>query len=189
MKLRLHENSLFAILLRARWWVSLLVGFGVFAGLRLLLPWGYALFAALPFAVIAAVALWRQLRVPSAARLAARLEALRALPWEAFAAALEAGFRREGYGVSRPVGAQADFELELAGRVSLVACKRWKASRTGVEPLRELHAAGLAREARECVYVCAGEITGQARAFAAQNGIRLVEGAELAKLAEPARRS
>jgi hypothetical protein len=30
----------------------------------------------------------------------------------------------------------ADFELERAGRLSLVAAKRWKASSTGVEPLK-----------------------------------------------------
>jgi restriction system protein len=37
MKLTLPENSLFAILLRARWWVSLLVALGVFAVVRLFL--------------------------------------------------------------------------------------------------------------------------------------------------------
>ena len=180
---RLPEKSLFAVLLRSPWWVSLLVALGMFGGLRFVLPEGYALFAALPFLVIAAVAGWKQLRVPSGARLAAALEALRALPWEEFSAALEEGFRREGYRVSRLGGAPADFELAKAGRVSLVGCKRWKASRTGIEPLRELHAAGAAREAQECIYVFAGEITENARAFAAENRIMLVQGAELVKLA------
>ena len=132
--------------------------------------------------VIAAVAGWRQLRVPSGARLEAGLERLRALHWEAFATALEAGFRREGYAVTRLEGA-ADFALEKAGRVSLAAAKRWKAARTGVEPLRELKVAAARREAAECLYLSAGEITDTARAFAAQAKIRLVEGLELVKLA------
>jgi hypothetical protein len=42
--------------------------------------------------------------------------------------------------------------------------------RTGIEPMREFHAAARAREANERVYVAAGEITDNARAFAAEKG-------------------
>src|SRR5205814_4952026 len=98
--------------------------------------------------------------------------------------ALEAGWRREGYEVTRAQGgAQVDLELRRGGRLSLVGCRRWKAVRTGVEPLRELQAAARGREAQELVYVAAGEVTGQARAFAHESGIRIVSGAELAALA------
>jgi restriction system protein len=184
MKLRMHENSLFAVLLRAPWWVSVLVTAAIFAAARMLLPARYelyALFLALPTGVIAAVAGWRQLRAPSEASIAAALERLRAMPWEAFAAALEEGFRRDGYGVRRIQGA-ADFELEKGGRLELAAAKRWKASRTGIEPLRELKAAADAREAAGCLCLCAGEVTDTARAYAAENNIRLLEGLELARL-------
>jgi restriction system protein len=181
MKLTLPENSLFAILLRTRWWVSLLVAAGAFGVVRLFLHEGYALFAALPFLVIAAVALWRQLRVPSGARLDAAIDALRAMTWEEFARALEQGYRRQGYSVKRVEGA-ADFELERAGRLSLVAARRWKASSTGVGPLKELAAAGEAREAAECVYVLAGEMTENAQGFAQKSKINWVRGAELVKL-------
>jgi restriction system protein len=175
------ENSLFAILLRAQWWVSVLVALGSFGALRLLLPDLYAAFGSLPFAVIAAVAVWKQLRAPSSKKIAAGLEALRAMSWEEFARALEEGFRRDGYQVKRVQGT-ADFELEKAGRVSLVCARRWKASVTGVEPLRELVAAGGKREAGECVYVVAGEMTANARGFAKDKGVRVVEGVELVGL-------
>ena len=62
------------------------------------------------------------------------------------------------------------------------AKRRWKAARTGIEPLRELAALGEKRTARECHYVLAGVLTEQARAFATQKGVKLVEGAELARL-------
>jgi len=182
MKLTLSENSLFAILLRSRWWVSLLVALGAFATVRLFLNEGYAFFAALPFIVIAVAALWRQRGVPSGARLDAAIDTLRALAWEEFARALEQGYRREGYLVKRVEGA-ADFELERAGRLSLVAAKRWKASRTGVEPLKELVAAGEARGAVECVYVLAGEMTQNALGFAKKTKINWMRGADLVKLA------
>lgn len=183
MKWRMHENSLFAVLLRSPWWVSLLLTLAIFAVLRLVIPWGYAAFGSLPIFIISLVAAWRQLRAPSAGKIAAALEVLRSMHWEEFSNLLEEGFRRDGYAVERLGAAQADFELTKAGRKSLVACKRWKAARTGVEPLRELQAAGEARGAGECLYVLAGDLSEQARGFAAQNRIRLVEGAELARLA------
>jgi restriction system protein len=179
--MKLPENSLFAILLRSRWWVSLLVAVGIFAVARLFLPEGFALFAVFPFIVISMMSLWRQLREPSGARLDAAIGALRAMTWEEFAGALEQGYRRQGYVVKRVDGA-ADFELERAGRLSLVAAKRWKASSTGVGPLKELVAAGEAREAVECIYVLAGETTQNALGFAKKTKVNWVRGADLVKL-------
>ena len=182
MKLRMHENSLFAVLLRSPWWISIAIAAGLGLAARLVIPDLYAIFVGLPFLVIGVVAGWKQLRAPSAKRIAGTLEAVRAMQWGDFSAAIEDAFRRDGYAVSRLNGAAADFEMTKAGRVSLVSCKRWKVARTGIEPLRELDAARRAREAHECVYVAAGEVTDNARAFAAQKNIRLAQGAELARL-------
>lgn len=177
-----NERSLFAVLLRSPWWVSLAVGGGVFVLLRQFLGDSFAAFGALPFLVISSVVVWRGLRAPSAKRIAARVEALRALSQEEFAAALEAAYRREGYEVSRFGGPQADLELTRAGRTSLVAFRRWKAKQTGLEPLREIHAAARARKADECIVIAPGEITDQARTLARDKNIRLLGEAELAKL-------
>jgi restriction system protein len=186
MKLKMSSNSLFAVLLRSPWWVSIAIAAGLYAvaalWLPVQLPRFYALFVALPFTVIGVYTAWKQLRAPSAARVVGTLEALRAMSWDEFSGALEDAFRRDGYAVSRPGGAQADFELSKAGRVSLVGCKRWKVARTGIEPLRELDAARRAREAHECIYITAGEVTDNARAFAAEAKIRILHGAELVKL-------
>jgi restriction system protein len=182
MKLTLPPNSLFAVLTRSQWWISALLAAGVFGATRLFLPLEIAVFAASPFMVITAYVAWKQLRTPSAGRIAKTLERLTAMPREGFTAALEAGWKREGYEVSRAAGA-FDLELRREGKVSLVVCRRWKAERTGVEPLREMHAAGRKREAQELIYVAAGEITAQAQAFAEENKVRLVYGAELARLA------
>ena len=146
------------------------------------MPELYSVFVALPFLVIGCVAAWQQLRAPSAERIAATLESLRALSWEGFSGLVEEAYRRDGHAVTRLEVAGADFELTKAGRTSLVGCKRWKVARAGVEPLKELDAARQAREAHECIYVAAGEITDNARAFAAGKKIRLVHDAELANL-------
>jgi len=185
MKLKMAENSLFAILLRSPWWMSFGIAAGIAVVAQLLLPEKYAIAGALggtPFIVIGAIAAWRQLRAPSAGRVASTLEAVGALSWREFSNALEAAFRRDGYAVTRLPGGQADFELVKAGRTSLVGCKRWKAASTGVEPLRELQQAREAREAQEGIYVAVGGFTDNARRFAAQHRIRVIHGAELAQL-------
>lgn len=178
----MHENSLFAILLRKAWWVSALVALGLFGVLRLFLPWDFSLLASLPFVVIAAYALWKQLRAPGARRIAKTLERARGMSWDEFAATLEAAYQRQGYRVTRIAASNADFELVQGARSTLVACKRWKAVRTGIEPLRELEEARRMREAHACIYVAAGEITEQARTFATEKRINLLQGPELATL-------
>lgn len=179
--MKVNENSLFAFLLRSQWWLSVLIAAAMIGLLRLLMPTMYAVAAAMPFIVIAAYVAWKQLREPSGKRIAGTLERLRAMSADEFAGAIEEVYKREGYEVQRLGSGQADFELARAGRRTLVACKRWKATRTGVEPLRELEAARKAREANECVYVAAGEVTEQAKTFAAERNIRLMGGVELAK--------
>jgi restriction system protein len=181
MKLTLHKNSLFAILARSPWWISALIAAAVLGAVRLFLPIEMAIFSASPFIGIAAYGLWKQLRAPSDGRVAKTLEGLAAMPRDEFAAALEAGWRREGYDVSK-AGGPFDLELKREGKVSLVVCRRWKAGRTGVEPLRELHAAGSKREAHELIYVTAGEVTAQALLFAAENKVRVIDAPALARL-------
>ncbi|MGB5080534.1 MAG: restriction endonuclease [Burkholderiales bacterium] len=182
------ENSLFAILLRSPWWMSIAIAAGIVAAARLVLPEVYAFFAALPFIVIGGVAGWRQFRAPGAARVADTLEAVRVMSWRDFSGVLADAFRNEGYAVRRLDSAAADFELAKDGRISLLGCKRWKAAHTGVDPLRDLDDARRARGAHECLYVAAGEITDGARAFALERNIRLIHGAELAKLLPRIRR-
>ncbi len=181
MKWKLAENSLFAILLRRSWWVSALIALAVYVAVQNFMPWGYALFATTPFTLITLMVIWKQIRTPSPARVAKALENIRGLPWEDLAQALEQGFKAEGYNVQRVKGA-ADFELEKMGYVTLVSARRWKVARTGVEPIRELVAAGEKQDARGCRYVVAGELTEQARKYAQQRGVKLVEGVELVKL-------
>jgi len=111
------------------------------------------------------------------------------MSWGDFSGALEDAFRRDGYIVSRFEGAAADLVMTKAGRTSLVACKRWKAARTGIEPLRDLDAARRALDAHECFYVATGEFTDNARAFATEKKIRVLHVADLARMLPRVRKS
>jgi restriction system protein len=185
MNWRLNENSLFAILLRSSWWISFAIAGAVTAIAIALLPEAHRTLAAvtgLPFLVIGCIAAWRQWEAPSRARIDSTLAAVRAMSRAEFSGVLEAAYRRQGYAVSPVSGTAADFEIAKEGRISLVNCKRWKAAHAGVEALSDLHAMKEARNAHECIYVAAGEVSANARVFASKHAIKLVGGPELARL-------
>lgn len=175
------KRSLFAILSSSPWWLSVLIAAAVFMAVRQFMPDYAALAATLPFLGIAGYAGWRQSRVLSPERADAALAAMRAMSWKEFAAIMETAFRSEGYAVVGLTRGAADFELSRSGRVALASCKRWKVAQTGVEPLRELVLAKETAGAQECIYVAAGDLSQNARRFAAQTSIRLLCADELAQ--------
>jgi restriction system protein len=175
------KRSLFAILSRSPWWLSVLIAAAVFMVVRQFMPDYAAAAATLPFLGIAGYAGWRQSRVPNSERVVEVLATLRAMSWQEFAAIMEAAFRSEGYAVAVLTRGAADFELRKNGRVALAGCKRWKVAQTGIEPLRELWLAKEATGAQECIYVAAGDVSQNARQFAAQKEIRLLCDTELAQ--------
>ena len=184
----MSENSLFAILLRSPWWISLAIGTALGLVAAALLPAQYRVVGALsgfPFIVISVLAARRQWRLPSAALVARTQQAAGAMAWPQFASALEAAFQRDGYSVQRGTAAAVDFELERQGRKMLVCARRWKSARTGLEPLRALQAAreaaGEAADAPDALYITLGEFTDNARPFALQHRIAVWQAAELAQ--------
>jgi restriction system protein len=184
MKLKMARNSLFAILLRSPWWIS--VAIAVVMGLigAALLPERFRVIGALsglPFGVIGAIAARRQWQLPSAARVAQTQQALATMAWPAFAALLEQAFRRDGYTVQRGQTAAVDFELARQGRCMLVSARRWKSARTGEDALRALQAARDAAEASDALYIGLGELSDNARPFAARHGIAVWQAPELAQ--------
>jgi restriction system protein len=192
VKLKMAENSLFAILMRSPWWISFAIAVGVVVVAIAALPpeWMfYGAFAAMPFVVVGGIAAYRQFRLPSAAKVERTIDAVRAMSWNEFAAGVEAALRAEGYEVTRVGRGEVDFEARKSQRTTLVGCKRFKVARTGIRPLTDLHAACVARDADDAIYVAAGDFTDQARAFAQSHRIRLVQNADLVAWFPPAPRS
>ena len=185
MKLKMAKNSIFAVLLRSPWWMSAGVAVLLSAGGFAALPLEYAamgVFAAVPFAVIAIMAAYKQLRAPSETRVQAVAEAPAAMSWADFANTVEAGFKRDGCEVERLQTPGADFALSKDGHVAIVSAKRWKAARVGVEPLRELQAVREKRGAREAIYIALGDVSDNAWKYAKAQGVSLMTAPELAKL-------
>ncbi|QCS65790.1 restriction endonuclease [Achromobacter denitrificans] len=185
MKFKMSQNSIFAVLLRSPWWMSAGVAVLLSAGGFAALPLEYAamgVFAAVPFAVIAIMAAYKQLRAPSDTRVQAVATAAAGMSWTDFARTVEAGFRRDGCEVERLQVAGADFALSKDGHVAIVSAKRWKAAHVGVEPLRELQAERERRGAREAIYIALGDVSDKALQYARAQGVSLMTAPELTKL-------
>ena len=182
-----RRNSLFGVLLRAPWWVSVLIGTVIGLVAAALLPAEFRVVGAMsgfPFAVIGAIAAQQQWRLPSAARVQQTQAAVGALGWAPFQALLGDALRGSGYDVQPGTGDAVDMVLQRQGQRTLLCARRWKTARLGVEPLRALQAARQ-READEgpqplAICVCLGEISDNARSYATAQGIALWSAADLA---------
>lgn len=180
------KNSLFAILLRSAWWISMLIAAAlIFIGL-VLSPPAYAIFpifGAVPFVIISGVAAWKQRNKPSAARIEETSQRLAAMSWPVFADYLAAGLRQDGCQVKRIKSEAADFEIARPGTGgALLAARRWKAAHTGIEPLQRLQEARSASGLREGIYVTLGALTSDAQAYAAKHDIRVMDRESLTQL-------
>jgi restriction system protein len=175
------KDTLFNILSRQPWWITVLVAFGLFwIGYAIFPP--IAPFVALPFAVLAIYIAFVQWRRGSPFDVTETLATLRAMPWERFSTIVAGAYRRQGYRVSPSRDRGYDFKLEKDGRVTLLQCRRWKVNQVGVGPVRELADAVEQNEASRGICVTAGEFSTPARSAAAREPVTLLSGAELVSL-------
>lgn len=185
MKFKMAENSLFAVLLRSRWWISFLVG-AIWALLAAaFVPQPYkivGILGSLPFWAIGFVAFIRQVDLPSDAEQERLLHRAANQNWNDFSASLERAWKAEGYDVQRAQHADHDFILRRNGKTTLAFAKRWKAINHGVEPLRQLHQAMQQHQADECVYLCIVSLAETAQAYADQHHMAIISSAHLAGL-------
>lgn len=178
-------NSLFAILLRSRWWLSFALAGVVTLLCMALLPANIAPFgvlAATPLWIVGGIAAWRQLRAPSPAQVERLLEACANQAWRDFAQQLESAWRAEGYAVQAVNEGVVDFRLERAGQTTLVSARRWKAALHGVEPLRALQAARTRQSAAAAVYVALQPLGENAALYARDQQLVVLSDQALATL-------
>jgi restriction system protein len=179
----MRKDSLFAILLRSPWWISMLIALVLGALCFALLPERFRVVGAvsgLPFVVVGLIAARRQWGQPGAAQIAQMHQALSTMAWPAFASLLEKSFERDGYTVQPGKAAGVDFELEREGRRMLVSARRWKSARIGLEALRSLQAQRESNDISEALYVGLGEFSANALPFAAKHHITIWKAADLA---------
>ncbi len=175
------KESLFNILSRQPWWVTLLVAFVLFWVAYAVFP-PVAPFISLPFVALGCYIAFVQFRQGTPGNAGERLEALRGMSWESFSGAVTAAYRKQGYTVSPATDQGYDFRLVKDSRTTLLQCRRWKVNQVGEGPVRELARAVEREEAARGICLAAGEFSAPARRFAAGEPLTLVSGIELAKL-------
>lgn len=180
----MSENSLFAILLRSEWWNSALIGVAViiislilFGGIYL--PLG--VLGALPFFGVAGYIGLKQAKLPSKKRVQDVNTQAREMSAAQVAEKIAAPYVEARYDSDKFKGDAADLELTRGNRKYLLSSKRFKVGNTGVEPLKQMVAAGEKIEATGYLYVALGEISVAAREYANKNDIELIQAARLAE--------
>jgi restriction system protein len=176
------KQNLFNVLKASPWWMSAAIAVALFAGASQFVNGFFAFFVALPFLVISVYAAGRQLSTPGTRRIDETMQKLRALSWEEFAPLMAEAFRRDGFDVAPLRAPGADFELRKEGRLAVASCRRWKASQGGTGPLKEVLTAMKKAGAQDALFVTAGELSPQARDFAIDNAVQVLDGAALVRL-------
>lgn len=114
------------------------------------------------------------------------IESIRALPWKKFEELLAEAYRRQGYSVreNSSLGSDGgvDLELEKGGSIYLVQCKQWRHENVPVHVIREAFGVMTAQHASGVHVVTSGMFTQEAKNFAADKPIDLIEGNVLAKM-------
>lgn len=194
-----RKQNLIELTTRLPWWVSLLLGLGLYGFVAHLLPLslsdpmqrlgpaftmlGYVLASACATGALLGLAIRAKQRWLY--RSQRTLEQIRALSWADFEHLMAEAFRREGYAASlTESGADGGVDIRLTkdGTLMLVQCKQWRRRRVGVGPIRELVGIVAAEGASGGIFVCSGSYTPDAEAFAARAGMRLIDERSLAEM-------
>lgn len=189
-------NSLFAILLRNPWWISLLIAGLLILAAKAFLPADYWVAGALgsaPFVVIGVMAFRRQWNSLKPEQIDALLTDIREMSWPAFEKALLERHAAQGWERVNPTPGKgsgsgdlaSDLVLSKGGQHLLISARRFKAARHGEDAVAAL--AKAVERMRETeglcggMYLAVGELSPAAAALARQSGIAVHNGDALAR--------
>lgn len=114
------------------------------------------------------------------------IESIRDMSWQEFELLVGEAFRRKGFAVRENGGGGADDGIDLVltknGKKSIVQCKQWKTFSIGVPLIRELYGVMTSERANDCIFVSSGNYTAEARLFAEDKPIWLIDGSELLEM-------
>lgn len=204
------NKDLLRLFVRLPWWVSVIVSASVYTGLKYGVPIIEPLFESkgmtglpTPFkafaqiapdiapwfglpllipAPISALRSWRKRKLLDKQK---SLDSIRALSWKEFEKLLAEAYRRQGYFVAEnsslgPDGG-IDILLKKNGNVFLVQCKHWRSTKVGVRVVREMYGIMTDKGADGVFIITSGFFTQEAKNFASEKPIDLVEGNQLAQ--------
>lgn len=114
------------------------------------------------------------------------IEDIRKLTWHQFESIVGEAFRRRGYFVVETGGGGADGGVDLVlrreGKTFYVQCKHWKKWKVDVKDVREFFGVISARRVDGGFFVASGTYTKDAREFARECGLELINGPALERM-------
>lgn len=198
MARRKKNEGIFDLLLMFPWWVTLILGIGVWIYLRLQpVPGGATVLNDSILRLFLTAAQWLCLAASLVSGLltlkrkilfasAKDIEAIRAMSWREFETLVGEAYRRQGYTVEETGGGGADGGVDLIlrgkGQKILVQCKQWRSFKVGVKVVREMFGIMVAERAHRVILVTSGVYTQESYAFARGKPIDLVNGKALVQL-------
>jgi restriction system protein len=196
------DESILNLLVQCPWWVSVVVSGAAYVFLKFIFPSidfgsimansfakgisGLAPFVALVLLIpapVAALNSWRKRRLLDSQK---GIDSIRALGWRQFEELVGEAYRRQGYAVAENTAAGPDEGIDLVlkkdGNLVLVQCKQWRSFKVGVNIVRELLGVMMAKHATNGILITSGIFTQEAKNFARDKPIDLVDGTELLQL-------
>jgi restriction system protein len=197
-----RNDNLVELLSCCPWWVSVSLSASVYVLLRFIVPiieferallrglTGAAPAMALPLAIAlivpAPIAFYNSLRKKKLLNKQSDLDSIKSLSWKEFEELIAEAYRRKGYSVVENYGCGPDGGIDLvlkkSGNRFLVQCKRWKYQKVDVRVVREMYGLMAAEHASGVIIITSGLFTQEAKLFAENKPIDLVEGHQLVDL-------
>jgi len=184
MAFRMAEGSLFALLLRSSWWISVCIALAI---ITLSLAIAEAQFlilgiaGALPFLGIAAYAGYQQYQRPSRKRIQEVAMEAKTMRADQLAKKIAARYIEKRFDCKTLKGGEANLELSRGHEKILLNSKRFKVANTGIDPLKKLVEAGEKGEATGYLHVALGTVSKAAIDFAKHNNIEIIQADRLAE--------
>lgn len=180
------------------WWISVCFGVVCYVCLKFILPGillknpiSKGLAQMLPqiawisgiFVIPAVASLFNSIRKSRQLERQNSIDSIRTLSWKQFEELVAEAYRRKGFGVleNATMGSDGgiDLRLERNGTRLLVQCKQWRSVKVSVNIVREMYGVMMHEKADGVVIVTSGVFTQEAREFAADKPIELIEGQKL----------
>ena len=201
-----RDESILNLLALLPWWVSVLLSGASYLTLTYIIPrieFGptrstfvlknyisaapkVAPFIALILLIPAPISAFNTWRTRKLLDKQASIDSIRSLKWKAFEELVGEAYRRQGYAVFENPDAGPDGGIDLlmrkGGELIIVQCKQWRANKVGVEKVRELYGLQISQNAAKSILITSGFFTQEAKNFAVDKPMDLVEGSYLLEL-------
>lgn len=115
------------------------------------------------------------------------------LNWEDFEILISVLFAKYGCKIKRRGGANPDGGVDLEAYKNnykaIIQCKLWKKNKVGVSVVREMYGVGMHEKANEVYIITCGYFTKEAKEFAKDKSIHLINGYKILELIEKIKNS